>query len=65
MSAKSLPNKETGLRHGDAAKIGRIHRVTRNHVIEVAAGRRTGRPTLLDTIRRYQERAKLATQEAA
>lgn len=63
MSAKSLPNKDTGLLPGDAAKISRIHRVSRHHVGEVAKGVRPGRPALLDTIRRYQERAR--TQEAA
>lgn len=57
--------KETGLRKGDAAKIARIHRVTRQHVLEVAKGNRPGRPALLDTIRRYQQRASDAAVPAA
>jgi hypothetical protein len=65
MKAKDGPHKLTGLRRGDAAKIARIHRVTRTHVVEVASGERQGRATLLETIRRYQERAKTGAEVAA
>jgi hypothetical protein len=54
------PHKETGLMRGDAARISRRHGCSVTHVVEVAAGRRGGRPSLLNSIRRYQERAKLA-----
>lgn len=52
-----------GLRRGDAATIARIHRVSRHHVAEVAAGRRLGTDKLRATIERYRQRA--AAQEAA
>jgi hypothetical protein len=56
--AKTEPSKDTGLRQGDAAKIARRHGVSRQHIAEVAAGRRPGRPAILTSIRRYQEKAK-------
>jgi hypothetical protein len=55
----------TGLRRGDAATIARIHRVSRHHVIECAAGRRVPlNKKLLATIERYRELAR-AYQEVA
>lgn len=66
MDGTATESKETGLRRGDAAKIARIHRVTRQHVLEVARGNRPGRPALLETIRRYQQRAQeIASATAA
>lgn len=58
-------HKETGLRRGDATRISRRHGCTVTHVIEVAAGRRNGRPALLRTIQRYQEAARMAAPDAA
>lgn len=58
MEATGVEIKETGLLRGDAAKIARIHRVSRQHVLEVARGNRQGRSNLLDTIKRYQQRAQ-------
>lgn len=55
-----IEGKESGLLKGDAAKIARIHRCTRQHVLEVARGNRPGRPALLETIRKYQQRAASA-----
>ena len=64
MPSQKRPHKDTGLLRGDASRISRRHKCSVTHVIEVAKGRRNARPALLDTIRRYQEQAKLA-QEAA
>lgn len=57
MDLMATESKDSGLRKGDAAKIARIHRVSRQHVLEVARGNRPGRPNLMDTIRRYREKA--------
>jgi hypothetical protein len=57
MAATEIDGKDSGLQKGDAAKIARIHRVSRQHVLEVARGNRPGRPALMETIRRYQQRA--------
>jgi len=65
MAPTETESKESGLLKGDAAKIARIHRVTRQHVLEVARGNRPGRPNLLETIRRYQQRAAEETPTAA
>lgn len=64
MKAKSGPRKETGLLYGDISKIARIHRVSLQHVREVAINKREGRPALLETIRRYQEKAKAALTDS-
>jgi hypothetical protein len=57
MSAKDGPHKSTGLRRGDAAKIARRCRVTVQHVVEVAAGNRAGRASLVKLIDAYRARA--------
>jgi hypothetical protein len=64
---RNIPHAETRLLRGDASRIARRHRCSVQHIVEVAAGRRIGRPALMESIRRYQERAKLAAaqQEAA
>lgn len=62
----SMPLAHTGLLRGDASKIGRIHRVTRQHVIEVASGRRPCKDAkLLATIERYRAKAAVSDKEAA
>lgn len=58
MSKTPLISKETGLLRGDGAKIARIHRCSPHHVYYVAKGVRNGSPALLDTIRKYQQRAQ-------
>jgi hypothetical protein len=49
---------KTGLRRGDLSRIARIHRVTRQHVFEVACSRREGSPKLTATIERYRAKAQ-------
>lgn len=61
----SRPVAQTGLARGDAATIARIHRVSRQHVVEVAKGRRVGSAKLQATIARYRERANREQQEVA
>jgi hypothetical protein len=62
--SRNAPHAETRLLRGDATRIAKRHKVSVQHVIEVAAGRRTARPTLLATIRRYQDRALETTRAA-
>lgn len=50
-------SRDTGLLRGDAAVIARIHRMSCQHVVEVAAGRRPGNPKLQRTIERYRAKA--------
>jgi hypothetical protein len=52
----SPPRKETGLIKGQAKAIANRHRVTIQHVMEVAKGNRPGRAALLKTIEQYRER---------
>lgn len=54
MEQVNSARKDTGLRDGDAAKIARIHRVSVQHVVEVAKGNRPGRESLLKTIQKYR-----------
>lgn len=59
MNTKSAPSqsRDTGLLRGDAAVIARIHRMSCQHVVEVAAGRRGGNEKLQRTIARYRAKA--------
>jgi hypothetical protein len=65
MNAKLTPHQQTGLLRGQAATIARIHRVTRQHVVEVAAGRRVGNAKLMRTIAKYRARAAGEARESA
>lgn len=61
MEPRGTDRKQSGLRRGDASKIARIHRVSVQHVIEVARGNRSGRPALCKTIDSYRARVSDAT----
>lgn len=63
MKRPTAEGKPTGLKRGDASKIARIHRVSVQHVIEVARGNRPGRSALHQTIALY--RARCAESNAA
>lgn len=58
-----MVRKQSGLKRGDASKIARIHRVSVQHVIEVARGNRAGRPALLKTIDCYRARSGEMSRE--
>jgi hypothetical protein len=52
-------NGNTGLMRGDASRIARIHRMSRQHVLEVARGtRQTPNAKLRATIERYRAKAR-------
>jgi hypothetical protein len=53
---KPKPIPGTGLVHGQASKIARIHRLSVQHVIEVARGNRPADAKLQRTIDEYRAR---------
>lgn len=53
---KPRPIPGTGLIYGQAAKIARIHRVSKQHVVESARGRRKPDEKLARTIEAYRQR---------
>ncbi len=63
MEQRGIVGKQSGLKRGDASKIARIHRVSVQHVIEVARGNRTGRPALIKTIESYRARSGEMSRE--